>query len=79
MIQDRPICFGCEHAIESGAIFAPPMCDHEGCPSASFHGTCLMEWREHREKRRAQLREAYQAFLRHVNGDCDCGEGRQAS
>lgn len=76
MIQDRPRCFVCEEPIEYGAIYAPPMCDHEGCASACFHGVCLMEWRENRVEKMKQAREAITAFLRHVNGDCDCPQDR---
>lgn len=48
-MQDRPICFQCHEAIEHSSVFEAP-CGHEDCPSASFHGICLMEWRERRQQ-----------------------------
>lgn len=49
-IHDRPRCWVCVEVVEYDPIFAAP-CDHETCPSVVFHGLCLMEWREYREKR----------------------------
>lgn len=54
MLHDRPRCWGCQEPVEYDPLFASP-CDHERCPSAVFHGLCLMEWREYREKRIAQI------------------------
>jgi len=50
-MQDRPICFQCDKAVETNAemIFEAP-CGHDGCSSAVFHPLCLMEWRERREQ-----------------------------
>lgn len=80
MIQTFPRCFGCERQVEYGAVYAPPTCDHEECPSAVFHGLCLMEWRERREQLQERAREAFAAFLRHVSGECGCPEqDREAS
>jgi hypothetical protein len=49
-IHDRPRCWLCVEIVEHDPIFAAP-CDHDRCPSVVFHGLCLMEWREWREKR----------------------------
>ncbi len=53
-LHDRPRCWGCQKPVEYDPLFAAP-CDHEECPSAVFHGLCLMEWREFREKRIEQI------------------------
>lgn len=45
-LQDAPICFHCGDAVEAMPVYEAP-CGHEGCPSAVFHGLCLMEYREH--------------------------------
>lgn len=47
-MQDRPVCFKCRELIEHSPIFEAP-CGHATCPSAVFHGLCLMEYRDHRE------------------------------
>ena len=49
-IHDRPRCWVCAEIVEYDPIFAAP-CDHDSCPSVVFHGICLMEWREFRERR----------------------------
>lgn len=74
MIQNQPICFGCEVRIDNlgDAVFAPPWCDHPGCCSATFHGICLMTWREKRQEIRVQIERRMEAFRRHVEGECDC-------
>lgn len=48
-MHDRPICFTCHEVIEHSMVFEAP-CGHEECPSACYHGVCLMEWREYREE-----------------------------
>lgn len=45
----RAICFQCKEAVDYDPLFESP-CGHDECPSAVFHGLCLMEWREHREE-----------------------------
>jgi hypothetical protein len=63
-LHERPICYQCDSPIEENAeiLFAAP-CDHDRCPSAVWHGLCLMQWREHREvlleRRRQWLSEHY--------------------
>lgn len=47
-MQDRPICFKCHELIEHSEVYEAP-CGHDTCPSAVFHGICLMEFREQRE------------------------------
>lgn len=73
-VQDRPVCFDCDQTIErlDDVVFSPPWCDHAKCSSASFHGLCLMRWRERRAEVRVQLDRRMEAFRRHVEGDCDC-------
>lgn len=48
-MQDRPICFDCRNVIEHSPIYEAP-CGHDNCASAVFHGICLMEFRDRREK-----------------------------
>lgn len=77
MIQDKPVCFGCENVIDDPqqVVYAPPF-DEEGYRqvSACFHGLCLMEWREKRDGIRARMRQAHEAFLRHLTGECGCDD-----
>lgn len=47
-MQDRPVCFDCTETIEHSPVYEAP-CGHETCPSAVFHGLCLMQFRERRE------------------------------
>jgi hypothetical protein len=48
-MQDRPICFECHRTVEYDPVFEA-VCGHDGCPSAVFHGLCLMAFRERREQ-----------------------------
>lgn len=57
MIQDLPRCFGCSEVVEHSPVFAAPLCEHEQCASAVWHGLCLMEWREKRDALVKALRE----------------------
>ena len=60
-VQDRPVCFECTETIEHSPVYEAP-CGHADCPSAIFHGLCLMTWREVRqeiEKRVAQIRKRW--------------------
>jgi hypothetical protein len=57
-IQDRPVCWGCDELIEHSAVFAAP-CDHPEHSSAVWHGLCLMEWRENREKRQQAMQRFF--------------------
>ena len=58
-LQERPICFDCRQEVSaSDAVFEAP-CGHDGCPSAAWHGVCLMRWRE-------QSQDGYRAFMRYI-------------
>lgn len=46
-MQDRPVCFKCTTSIEHSPVWEAP-CGHDRCPSAVFHGLCLMEFRDQR-------------------------------
>jgi len=74
VIQQKPVCFGCDKPVDNlgDAVFAPPWCDHEDCASATFHGVCLMSWRERRQELRTKIEKRMAAFRRHVEGECDC-------
>lgn len=48
MMRRYPICWDCEKEVSDDPIFES-ICGHEDCPSAVFHGLCLMRWREQRE------------------------------
>lgn len=45
-----PICFMCREALPSQDAVFDSICGHERCPTMSFHGICLMQWRERREE-----------------------------
>ena len=60
-VQERPICWRCEAKVEYDPVYAAP-CDHESCPSAVFHGLCLMEWREERNRAEEALRDFFQSM-----------------
>lgn len=58
-MQQRPVCFNrrCGATIgRDDELFFEAPCGHHDCPSASFHGVCLMEWREYRDDRLAELK-----------------------
>lgn len=74
MIQERPICFSCERVIDHSPVYAPPFDDDPTSISGTFHGICLMEWREKRADFMERARKAREAFFRHLNGDCGCAE-----
>jgi hypothetical protein len=46
-VQDRPICAKCSQVVEVDPIYEA-FCGHDRCPSAVWHGLCLMKWREMR-------------------------------
>lgn len=69
MIQDRPVCYRCDLKIESDPVFAPPFCDDEECSSAVFHGICLMQWREHLDSVRQEVKKRQE---RHEARECGC-------
>lgn len=57
-MQQRAVCFDCAEEVEHSPVYEAP-CGHEGCPSAVFHGVCLMRWRE----RRDEVIETVMAYL----------------
>lgn len=68
-IQARPVCFGCNEVIEYDPLYEAP-CGHDDCSSAVFHGLCLMDWREHRQRWEERMREAYKRWVeKHSEGD----------
>jgi hypothetical protein len=50
MIHPEPICFGCHTpVIHEDPVFScvnPSDHDHSACPSAVWHGMCLMDFRD---------------------------------
>lgn len=72
-IQELPRCFRCHEQVTHDAIFASPVCEHATCPTAVFHPLCLMEHRQHAEEVIRQIEMAHTAFMRHLAGECDCG------
>lgn len=46
-MQDRPVCFKCTERIDQEPIYEA-LCGHDTCPSAVWHGICLMEFRDER-------------------------------
>lgn len=78
MIQEKPVCFGCELPIDDPqqVVYAPPFVDDLASISAVFHGLCLMSWRERRAEVRERMRQAreawQQAVQRHLDGECGC-------
>lgn len=55
-MQDYPICYRCQRRVDYDPVFEA-ICGHDECPSAVFHGLCLMEWRDHRDDRIRQFRK----------------------
>ena len=51
-----PLCWDCGTEVDTDPVYEA-ICGHDTCPSAVFHGLCLMTWREKRE-------EAYKAIQR---------------
>lgn len=51
-VQTLPRCAGCSEPVEIDPVYAAP-CDHEHHPSMVWHGLCLMDWREHRDRMKA--------------------------
>lgn len=65
-LQTAPRCFDCiEEVSASDAVFEAP-CGHDDCPSAVFHGLCLMTWRENREVVFKRLAEAARDYFRRL-------------
>lgn len=64
-LQDVPVCLVCAEKVRaSDAVFEAP-CGHEDCPSAVYHGLCLMEWRDKgRDNQRAFVRYMQELLAR---------------
>lgn len=43
------VCFMCQRKSKAVDAVFESLCGHEDCPTMSFCGLCLMQWREHRE------------------------------
>ena len=65
LMQERPICFQCDSAIQANAdmVFEAP-CGHDDCSSAVFHAICLFDWRERRSKFMEYLKEIRERWMR---------------
>ncbi len=74
-VQEAPICWGCQERIEHSVVYAAP-CDHEECPSACFHGLCLMEWREKRQHMDQSIRSFFEALRAEVDRASEQGPSR---
>jgi len=55
-VRRYPICWWCEKEVDTDPIYEA-LCGHDECPSAVFHGLCLMSWRERREEVYKIIRE----------------------
>lgn len=79
MSADRPTCFWCIWNERSAPeIFIRPadavfesVCGHDECPTLTFHGLCLMEFRD--DEHFHYARERNNALIRWLRGDH--GEG----
>lgn len=69
-MQDRPVCFECDKAVETNSemVFESP-CGHDGCSSAVFHGICLFGWRERRTKFEQWIEEVRERWIRDHNSN----------
>lgn len=56
-MQERPVCLDCREPVDPASLVFEAPCGHDACPSAAFHGLCLMGWRENgRDDQRRFLR-----------------------
>lgn len=60
-MQSRPVCLKCAEVVNDPVFEAP--CGHAECPSAVFHGICLMEWREYREEFVRRMQERFRQLF----------------
>lgn len=75
MDVDRPVCFWCawnERPMSDRLVAAvdavfESLCGHDGCPSAVFHGICLMEFRADERFQHARARN--NALIAWLRGD----------
>lgn len=65
-MRKYPLCWDCLEEVDTDPIYEA-VCGHDECPSAVFHGLCLMRWREQREEMYKKLQrffEEHPAFRR---------------
>lgn len=67
-IQDTPVCFECHERVDNSLVFEAP-CGHERCPSAVFHGLCLMRWREQRQEIERFFERMRRTFMEEHTGN----------
>lgn len=67
-MQDRPVCFECVEPIEHSPVFESP-CGHETCASATFHGLCLMSWREKRDEIVERMKQIHKRWVEEHTGN----------
>jgi len=58
-MRETPVCWQCHENIDKDWVFESP-CGHDDCVTATFHGLCLMQWREHRENMERQMRDFFE-------------------
>lgn len=84
MAVDRCICYWCaihrrspnERQISPADAVFESLCGHDECPTMTFHGLCLMEFRESTATQQArELNNRRIQFLRHLQEWGDDGEG----
>lgn len=52
-----PLCWGCTEEVDTDPIYES-LCGHDDtCPTAVWHGLCLMRWREERDEALAKIRQ----------------------
>lgn len=86
MAVDRCVCYWCaimrrpvgDRVISPADAVFESLCGHDECPTVTFHGLCLMEFRESTATKEARdLNNQRIRFLQHLSrlwGDDD-GEG----
>lgn len=69
-MQDRPVCFECDKAVETNSemVFESP-CGHDECSSAVFHSICLFSWRERRQRMEKWFNEVRERWIREHEGN----------
>lgn len=75
MPVDRAVCFWCawnerpanDRFISPADAVFESLCGHEGCPTMTFHGLCLMEFRD--DARFKAARDRNNALIAWLRGD----------
>lgn len=73
-MQRLPICLTCDKPVEYDPIYEAP-CGHDTCPSAVFHGLCLMEWRDHREQFSKRMKRRMQQAMEAIGIEIEFDDG----